>query len=288
MTSAGRPKREGNDRTQVDLWLESDTGNLFVSGVAAVIGSFVTAGLILFVYLWFAPSGSGVAHIFWALWFGSFVFWAWIMKSVSDDERKQKLVEEKIQNEAAIVERLKQELKARDEALLEKKRLEAIELLEKERLERIELERQQGFYIQNRMNERMQEHGLPRMAANATDFELLAGQWTDVWGDRDVEITSQTHDSGIDVQSCCCLGQVKFYSNTKVGAPEVQQLRGATSIDNSRFATFFAFSTGYTNEAIIFADQAGVALFQFNVETLSFLSVNVQADTVLNHLHSLL
>ena len=35
MTSAGRPKREGNDRTKVDLWLESETGKLFVHGLVA-------------------------------------------------------------------------------------------------------------------------------------------------------------------------------------------------------------------------------------------------------------
>jgi hypothetical protein len=277
MTSAGRSTPENRDKSKVDLWLESETGQLFVSGLVVVICSFVTAGLILFVYLWFAPTGSGVADIFRVLWVGSFILWAWIMKSSNDDEREQKLIAKTAANEAAIVERLKQELKARDERLLENKRLEGIEL-----------ERQQGIYVQNRINERMRETGLPRMAANATDFEVLAAQWTYVWGDRDVEVTSQSHDSGIDVQSWSCLGQVKFYSNGKVGAPEVQQLRGATSVDNSRFATFFTFSTGYTNEAIIFADQAGVALFQFDVATLTFFSVNVQAQTVLNHLHSLL
>jgi hypothetical protein len=248
-----------------------------VSGLLVIFLSFISAGPILFVYLWFAPSGSAVAGPFWGLWGVGFVFWAWVMKGSLEDEQREELAKAKVANEAAIVERLKQELKARDEALLEKKRLEGIEL-----------ERQQGIYVQNRMNERMRETGLPRMAANATDFEVLAAQWTYVWGDRDVEVTSQSHDSGIDVQSWSCLGQVKFYSNGKVGAPEVQQLRGATSVDNSRFAIFFTFSTGYTNEAIIFADQAGVALFQFDVETLTFFSVNVQAQTVLNHLHSLL
>jgi hypothetical protein len=289
MTSAGRPTPERKDsQAKVDLWLESGTGQLFVMGLTVVTFSFVTAGLILFVYLWFAPSGSGVADIFNNLWFGSFIFWALIMYLHHNNERKQKLVEEKVKNEAAIVERLKQELKARDEALLEKKRLEAEAILERKRLEAIESERQQGIYVQNRMNERMRETGLPRMAADATDFEVLAAQWTYVWGDREVEVTSQTHDEGIDVQSWNCLGQVKFYSNKKVGAPEVQQLRGATSVDNSKVAIFFAFSTGYTNEAINFADRTGVALFQFNVETLAFISTNAQAETVLNQLHSLL
>ena len=282
MTTAGRPTPERKDlQTKVDLWLESETGNLFVSGLVAVVCSFVTAGLILFVYLWFAPSGSGVADIFRVLWTGSFILWAWIMKIGLDAEREQKLVEEKVKNEAAIAERRKQSAIARDERLKN-------EALEKIRLERIELERQQGIYVQNRMNERMRETGLPRMAANAFDFELLAAQWIHVWGDHEVEVTSQSHDSGIDVQSWSCLGQVKFYSNGKVGAPEIRELRGATSVDNARFATFFTFSTGYTNEAINFADQAGVALFQFDVATLTFFSVNLQAETVLNHLHSLL
>lgn len=287
MTTAGWPT-PGRDDKPKNLWLKSDTSDLVASGLVVIFLSFVSAMPIWFVYLWLAPSGWATADPFKDLWWISFFIWAWVMKSSLEDTQREKLAKEKTANEAAIVERLKQEAKARDERLEQEAAMALYEAREKIRLEGIELERQQGIYVQNRMNERMREKGLPRMAADAFDFELLAAQWIHVWGDRDVEVTQQSRDGGIDVRSWCCLGQVKFYSNGKVPATEVHALKGAASVDNSRFAIVFAFSTGYTNDAINFADDAGVALFQFDVRTLTFLSVNAQAETVLNHLHSLL
>lgn len=168
------------------------------------------------------------------------------------------------------------------------KQRESIEAVRKADLDRLEHERRQGVYIQNQMSERMQELGLPRMASNASDFESLAAEWLWVWGDSEVRVTIQTGDGGIDIESWLCLAQVKFYSNGKVSAPEVQQLRGAASVDPERNPVFFCFSTGYTNDALEFASRAGVALYQFDVRSLTFVPVNEYAENVLHYLNTLL
>jgi hypothetical protein len=55
--------------------------------------------------------------------------------------------------------------------------------------------------------------------------------------------------------------QVKHYT-APIGAPEIQQLRGAAhGIDTVAFYTL----TGYTPAALAFAESAEVALFTYNV-----------------------
>ncbi len=240
--------------------------------------------------IWFiGPSDWGGWEIlFQLLLIASAAVWLPVAKAGYSDEKttKEELQAEQIKQEKIRTETMKREQLRAEQ--MKREQLQAERLLELERIKAIELERQQGIYLQNRMNERMQEVGLPRMAEDAIDFELLAAQWIYVWGDRDVEVTAQTNDSGIDVRSWCCLGQVKFYSNGKVGSPDIQRLKGASSIDATRDPVFFAFSTGYSVDAINFANQVGVALFQFDVKNLTFLSANLQAETVVKHLHTLL
>jgi len=62
---------------------------------------------------------------------------------------------------------------------------------------------------------------LPRWPKDADDFEWIARDWIEAWGDSDAEVTPQSHDYGIDVVSAHCVAQMKFYSNKPVGRPEI-------------------------------------------------------------------
>ena len=127
---------------------------------------------------------------------------------------------------------------------------------------------------------------LPRVPAGAEDFEHLSGQWLSAWGDEGVYITPRSVDGGIDIESLFCVSQVKFYSDKKVSRPEIQQLRGAAFPNyQNKFATFFAWANGYTQEAIDYADEAGVGLFIFDVHDLTVGACNPQGEYVISSLN---
>jgi len=127
---------------------------------------------------------------------------------------------------------------------------------------------------------------LPRVPAGAEDFEHLSGQWLSAWGDEGVYITPRAIDGGIDIDSLFCVSQVKFYSDKKVSRPEIQQLRGAAFPKyQNKFATFFAWANGYTQEAIDYADEAGVGLFIFDVHDLTVKACNSQGEYVISSLN---
>lgn len=102
--------------------------------------------------------------------------------------------------------------------------------------------------------------------------EILVFDWRDAeelaaWYMREtlelglVRLTGNGADGGIDVISAEASAQVKHYANP-VGAPEVQQARGASH--GSSHVLFFALSS-YTKQATDFALAAGVALFSYDV-----------------------
>ena len=127
---------------------------------------------------------------------------------------------------------------------------------------------------------------LPRVPAGAEDFEHLSGQWLSAWGDEGVYITPRSVDGGIDIESLFCVSQVKFYSDKKVSRPEIQQLKGAVFPNyQNKFATFFAWANGYTQEAIDYADGAGVGLFIFDVHNLTVEACNPQGEYVISSLN---
>jgi hypothetical protein len=80
-------------------------------------------------------------------------------------------------------------------------------------------------------------------------------------GFEDARLTTSGTDGGIDVASEGAAAQVKHYMQP-VGAPEVQQLRGAAH--GSENSLFYALS-GYTPAAEEYANLAGVALFVYDV-----------------------
>ncbi|MBO0979639.1 restriction endonuclease [Microbacterium sp. SD291] len=90
--------------------------------------------------------------------------------------------------------------------------------------------------------------------------ELAAVEHMRTLGFVDAQKTQAGADGGIDVESAEAAAQVKFYANP-VGRPDIQRLRGAAH--DYRLAVFYS-TGGYTGEAVAYADQARVALFQMD------------------------
>jgi len=134
---------------------------------------------------------------------------------------------------------------------------------------------------QDRVNLRISANQLPlpRVAKNADDFELLVSQWMIAWGHDDAMKSQRVGDSGIDVSGEHFVAQVKFFADSPVGRPDVQNLKGAASVFTDVWVLFFAFANGYTREATEWATSTNIALFAFNVDTLTFDAVNSTAES---------
>lgn len=79
-------------------------------------------------------------------------------------------------------------------------------------------------------------------------------------GFKDATLTPGGADGGLDVVASRAAAQVKNHA-TPVGAPAVQQLRGAA---HGHAHCLFYSRSGYTPAALKYADQAGVSLFSFS------------------------
>lgn len=93
------------------------------------------------------------------------------------------------------------------------------------------------------------------------DAEALARDWMRASGFRDARLTGGGADAGIDVVSRGAVAQVKAHQRP-VGRPEIQQLHGVASIENKE-GIFFSLS-GYTDQAMRWANSAGIALVTFD------------------------
>jgi hypothetical protein len=95
------------------------------------------------------------------------------------------------------------------------------------------------------------------------EAEALAAWHMKQLGFDDAKLTPAGPDGGLDVLAQAAVAQVKHYTDSPIGAPAVQQLRGAgISVD---WVMFYALS-GYTRAALDFADSANVALFTYAVD----------------------
>lgn len=132
---------------------------------------------------------------------------------------------------------------------------------------------------------RIRELGLPipRGAQNAWDFENICRDWLEAWGDTNVQVTQRSGDGGIDVLSDHCVAQVKFYSDKPVGRPELQQLKGAAVPYGDPEVVFFAYN-GYTDQAITYAEEVSMCLFDFHAHLGTFNSRNAHANELLKAL----
>ena len=98
---------------------------------------------------------------------------------------------------------------------------------------------------------------------NADDFEFIAESWMKYWGIEDAKKTPKGSDGGIDVHSSSFVAQVKFFANRKVERPEVQNLYGVAQSMNTG-SIFFSYASGYTTEALDWAEEQGMACFSFD------------------------
>lgn len=94
-----------------------------------------------------------------------------------------------------------------------------------------------------------------------TEAEAFVAKWLRSQGFRGARATPPSGDAGIDVTASGISVQVKRYGSKGVGRPEVQQLVGAARVGD--VAVFFT-SSRYTDAAVEYADQRGVALFAFD------------------------
>ncbi|WP_162850759.1 restriction endonuclease [Amnibacterium kyonggiense] len=90
--------------------------------------------------------------------------------------------------------------------------------------------------------------------------EQMAANHMRAYGFSDARTTPAGADSGIDVVSRWGVAQVKYFSKP-VGRPEVQKLRGAA---HGRDRVLFYALTGFNTNAVQFANECGIALFQFD------------------------
>ncbi|MFB6392262.1 restriction endonuclease [Polymorphospora lycopeni] len=95
------------------------------------------------------------------------------------------------------------------------------------------------------------------------DAETLAVWHMRRLGFADATASPNGNDRGVDVVSADAMAQVKHYASGTIGAPVVQQARGAAH--GKQWALFYALSD-YTVAAREFAEQASVALFQYDVD----------------------
>ena len=103
--------------------------------------------------------------------------------------------------------------------------------------------------------------------------EALATWHMQKLGFEDAAMTPPGADGGLDVRATNAVAQVKHYA-TPIGAPVIQQLRGAA---HGQGAALFYSLSGYTKAAVEYANDAAVALFTYN-ESGVVQPVNHAAD----------
>ncbi|MFI8696761.1 restriction endonuclease [Dietzia maris] len=91
--------------------------------------------------------------------------------------------------------------------------------------------------------------------------ELNAQNLMCSWGYLDAVAGTGGADGGIDVRSTRALAQVKWKGGV-TGRPDCQKLVGARGTGTEQL--FFFSASGYSAQAIEYADQVGMALFTYD------------------------
>ncbi len=141
--------------------------------------------------------------------------------------------------------------------------------LQRER-ERAEQARQRAEQARQRA-EQAELLPAPRLLKSDRDAEVLARDWLRFLGWRDAEVTPPGPDGGVDVRAAGLVAQVKMELQT-TGAPVLQQLFGVAAAEGLASRTSGSGETvraavfslrGFTRQAVLFAETAAVALFEF-------------------------
>jgi hypothetical protein len=118
-----------------------------------------------------------------------------------------------------------------------------------------------------------------RYIADANDAELAAAEFMRWLGFLDAEATPIGPDGGIDIAASNAVGQVKDYGKP-IGSPDIQQHLGVAIGEGGKLPIFFARS-GYTTNALEFADENEMPLFQFDLAG-SWKTSNLHAERLWN------
>lgn len=110
--------------------------------------------------------------------------------------------------------------------------------------------------------------------------EKVVAQWMRHLGEGDAELTSYTGDGGMDVIGRRSFAQVKHYSKA-VGVAPIRELAGVAANDRHGRQALFFTSVGYAARAVDFADNAGIALFVYDVERAGLEAMNARAKTLM-------
>jgi len=102
----------------------------------------------------------------------------------------------------------------------------------------------------------------PRHITSWSVAEANAADWMRAWGYTDAALTPAGADSGIDVRASWGLAQVKFEASL-TGRPALQRLVGARGHGTQQL--LFFTGAGYSEHAVEYADEMGIALFTYDL-----------------------
>lgn len=103
----------------------------------------------------------------------------------------------------------------------------------------------------------------PQLIRSPQDAEVAVRDWMRAWGFLDASLTGSGSDGGVDVVSNSAVAQVKAEA-LPIGRPVVQAIYGIATAEGKQ-ALVFALA-GFTNQALEWADRAGVACFAFDLQ----------------------
>ena len=96
-----------------------------------------------------------------------------------------------------------------------------------------------------------------------SDAERAAVVWMRYWGWVDAKETGAGTDAGKDVVAKDAIAQVKAHMNP-IGRPDLQNLYGVAAAEDKQ-GLFFSL-TGYTTQALEWAEQVNLPLFRFDLQ----------------------
>lgn len=206
-----------------------------------------------------------------------------------DEERLRKAVERYRSKQAeedaerrrrAEAERRRQEELAKRQREEENRRAD-----ERDRLQEAERQRREAIRIEQ-IRKEQERHArlmrtkagvqavLVRMPADPSDFEEVCAEWLRQVGYPDAKSTPHGPDGGVDVLGHAMIAQCKLYMGSVIPVSAVRQLYGVQSQQGAQVAHFFLYGIGYSAEAIRFADEVKMMLWQLEVRSSTFRLVN--------------
>jgi len=108
-----------------------------------------------------------------------------------------------------------------------------------------------------------------RMPADAYDFESVCAEWA-VHAGFDVSLTRGGPDRGLDLIGSDFAGQCKFHPSQKIGAPDIRSFFGAATQAGKSTKMFFHYGPGFTQEAVLAAQELQIDLWSLDVSTATF------------------